>query len=143
MKPYIVLLKYRPKIWKKWRIHRDLTRFTAEIGLVPLPGRAWKLVGQRGSHAEVRRRAVEGSQATGWHQDGDMDDVEMNHGIVTWANVAPTQFKTANGIIYQPEPFEVVIARNLGCYHRRPPDAPNVRWLFRQRVLIPKHMGLP
>lgn len=137
MKPYIVLGVYHPSRWRAWLIGRDLTTFTREAGLMPLRGRAWKLA--RGSwadpmlHAEVRRRGVPGSQATGWHQDGDMDDVEMNHAIVTWANVAPTEFKVG-GTVYQPKPFEVVLASNLACYHRRPPDAPPRRWLFRQRV---------
>ena len=136
MTPYVVLGVYDPgpQPWKKWRIFRDLTRLTRDLGFTPLPGRSWKLVGQRGLHAEVRKRTVTGSQATGWHQDGDMDaGVEMDHAIVTWANVTPTEFKVGDKI-YQPTPFEVVIALNLGCYHRRPPDAPNERWFFRQRV---------
>ena len=136
---YVVLGIYDPGPlpWKKWRIFRDLTRFTRDRGLVPLPGRAWKLVGQRGLHAEVRKRSVYGSQATGWHQDGDMDDdVDMDHIIVTWANVAPTEFKVGS-VVYQPKPFEVVMVRNQECYHRRPPDAPKERWLFRQRIKMP------
>ena len=144
MKPYIVLGIYHPTLWKKWKIHRDLTRLTASLGLVPLPGRAWKLVGQRGLHAEVRKRSVPGTQATGWHQDGDMDPgVEMDHAIITWANVAPTEFKVGNNRTFQPKPFEVVIARNLGVYHRRPPNAPQERWLFLQRVEVPTDYDLP
>ena len=143
MTPYVVLGVYKPtKPYKKWKIHRALTELARKAGLVPLSGRAWKLVGQRGQHAEVRKRTVEGSQATGWHQDGDMDaDVKMDNAIVTWANVTPTEFKVG-AAIYQPKPFEVVIARNLGGYHRRPPDAPRERWLFRQRVKVPTHIPL-
>ena len=136
LRPYVVLCTYHPPLWKKWKIHKDLTGITRRLGFAPLPGRSWKLVGQRGLHAEVRKRTVHGSQATDWHQDGDMDsDVKMDHGIVTWANVAPTEFKVGD-TIYQPKPFEVVLARNLECYHRRPPNAPRDRWLFRQRVKL-------
>jgi hypothetical protein len=36
-----------------------------------------------------------------------------------------------------------VIVRNLACKHRRPADAPGRRWLFRQRVEVPKNIKLP
>ena len=143
--PYVVLAVFKPgpRPWRKSRIHRALTQLTHDLGFKPLPGRAWKLVGQRGLHAEVRKRAVPGTQATGWHQDGDMDPgVNMDHAIITWANVAPTEFKVGNNI-FQPKPFEVVIVRNLGVYHRRPPGAPHERWLFRQRVEVPTNYDLP
>lgn len=66
----------------------------------------------------------------------------MNHAEVLWANKTPTEFQY-QGKIYQPKPFEVVLVKNLSCYHRRPKDAPGRRWIFRQRVEVPKHIDLP
>ena len=148
-KPYIVLKpRYLPKAWRAWRIGRDLTRLTRGLGLIPLDDpahgpqtfRAWcdeKL------HAEVGWVTYKKGQGEDWHQDGDLSPgSKMDNAMVLWANRTPTEFRF-NGKIYQPKPFEVILVRNLGCHHRRPANAPKKRWMFRQRVEVPKNMKLP
>lgn len=101
-----------------------------------------------GRHAEMRRFAQPNGQGGGWHKDGDLEpdakDV-MDHAAVLWAEVVPTEFQY-DGKVWQPEPGEIVIARNLVCPHRCPPDTPDPpkrRWFFRQRVEVPSHLDLP
>lgn len=145
MKPYIVLSMYKPSKWRASIVGRELTDLTDSLGLVPhydplhgpleLTGRNWcsKLL-----HAEVRRRTFSTNQAEGWHYDADLNpDGNPDCSLVTWASNNSTQVKWrigADTTIYQPRPYEVVIFKNLECLHRRPPNSPRVRWLFRQRV---------
>ncbi len=140
MKPYKVIGIYKPIRWKAWIVGRDLTDMTATMGLVPIddpkhrhqfkaPWCSRELV------AYVRRRTVGNPRAEGWHQDGDLVPGSlMDDSLVLWATNTPTELKTTDGKIWRPEPYEVIIFRNLSCSHRRPPDCPKVRWLFRQRV---------
>ena len=150
MKPFKVLETYH---WgKKGRyaskIGVDLCTFTESLGLVPFKNdeiqrnekAAWS---DYKLHAEVRMTAKPGSEGTSWHQDGDTSTNNMDCALVLWTNRDPTQFKF-KGItiiggkeIYTPEPFQIVIARNLAAYHRRPPNVSGRRWLFRQRVEVP------
>ncbi len=131
--------KYIPSKWRAWRIGKDLTNMTRELGYEPLkddniqtnPGAAWY---RSELHAEVRITAVPHSQGTGWHQDGDMDsNSNMDHGLIVWANRTPTEFKIGEEI-FQPLKFQLVYFKNLDGYHRRPADAPARRFMFRQRV---------
>ncbi len=147
--PYVVLKeRYCPKQWRAWRIGRYLTSLTAEMGLTPLDDpihgpqsfRAWC---DRGLHAEAGWVTYSGGQGRDWHQDGDTKPgSRMDNAMVLWSNRTPTEFKY-KGRVYQPKPFQVIIARNLACHHRRPANAPGRRWLFRQRVEIPQHLQLP
>ena len=142
--PYIILKeKYIPSKWRAWRIGKDLTKFTQQLGLIPLndtkikrnPGAAWS---DEKTHAEVRMTAVPGSEGTQWHQDGDTSPgARMDHGLVIWANRTPTELFIDNKI-YQSESFEVILVRNLAGMHRRPANAPARRFMFRQRVELPK-----
>lgn len=147
--PYIILQeRYVPKTWRAWRIGRDLTRLTKELGLVPLNDpihgpqafRAWcneKL------HAECGWVTYKNGQGEGWHQDGDLaPGSKMDHAEVLWANRTPTEFQY-QGKIYQPKPFQVILVKNLSCFHRRPKNAPRRRFFFRQRVEVPTHIELP
>ena len=141
MKPYKILGKYK---WSKRYcsiIGKELTEFTKTLGFVPLGSiggknnvkAAWS---DDELHAEVRMTAVPGSEGTGWHQDGDTTlGASMDHGLIVWANTHPTQFRVWDDI-WQPEPFEVVLFKNLDGMHRRPPDTPAKRFMFRQRVEI-------
>lgn len=148
-KPYIVLKeRYRPKTWRAWCVGRDLTRLTRKEGLVPLADpahepqtfRAWY---SKKLHAECGWITYKGGQGEDWHQDGDLaPGSQMDHAEVLWANRTPTEFQYKNKI-YQPKPFQVVLVRNLACYHRRPADAPERRWIFRQRIKVPRHIELP
>jgi len=150
-KPYVVLGKYYPSRWKSWVVGPELCRLTQEWGLVPHPDphhgplrlKTWYDVKK---HAEVRVQTLSSPKAyrgEQWHQDGDLNpESKMDCALVTWSNVEPTQYQY-KGRVYQPQPFELVITRNLGCLHRRPPEAPKHRWLFRQRVRIPTHFSLP
>ena len=147
--PYIVLKEhYCPKTWRAWRIGRDLTRFTKQQGLVPLNDpihgpQTFKAWCSRRLHAECGWITYKGGQGEDWHQDGDMaPGSQMDHAEVLWANRTPTEFQY-EGRIYRPKPFQVILVRNLSCEHRRPADAPKKRWLFRQRVEVPKHIELP
>jgi len=147
--PYLILQEcYVPSIWRAWRIGRDLTRLTRELGLVPLRDpahgpqtfRAWC---SKRLHAEAGWVTYKRGQGEDWHQDGDLaPGSRMDNAMVLWANRTPTEFRF-NGKIYQPKPFQVILARNLAGHHRRPADAPRRRWLFRQRVEVPRHLELP
>lgn len=149
MKPYVVLDVYKPPKWRAWRVGKDLTNLTEVTGLVPISDpahrhqvkAAWcskELV------AYVRRRTVSNPRAGSWHQDGDLvPGSKMNDCLVLWTTNTPTEIKSLTGEIYVPKPYEVILFKNLSCYHRRPSECPKVRWLFRQRVEIPGHIWLP
>jgi len=148
-KPYIVLKeRYIPRRWRAWIIGRDLTRLTRRKGLVPLDDpehgpqtfRAWC---REDLHAECGWITYKGGQGESWHRDGDLaPGSKMDHAEVLWANRTPTEFQY-KGKIYQPKPFEVILVRNLVCFHRRPKNAPKRRFFFRQRVEVPEHIKLP
>jgi hypothetical protein len=57
----------------------------------------------------------------------------MDHGIILWSSITPTQIKQ-DGVIATPRPFEVIYFDNTAVYHRRPPEAPRDRWMYRMRV---------
>ena len=139
-KPYRILKeRYDPPRWRAWLIGRDLTRLTKSLGLIPLKDpnhrhqtkAAWcsKLL-----CAYVRRRTVNNPKAAGWHQDGDLDQGILDSSIVTWTSNTPTEIKGFDGTMYKIPNRSVVLIRNNDCIHRRPPNAPRVRYLFRQRV---------
>lgn len=140
MIPYKVLGYYKPMRlgWKCYLIGRDLTRMTQHAGLRPLDAPDSRYEGAPWSdsslHAHVRRRTLRSTAGEGWHQDGDFGHVPMDHGLVFWSSNTPTQFKVG-GVVCEPKPFEVVYFRNMACYHRRPPNAPRIRYFFRQRVI--------
>lgn len=152
MLPYRVLESYKPSKWRSSLIGRHLTDLTRDLGFRPhvdvahgplkLTGRNWC---SPALHAEVRRRTFKTTQAEGWHFDADLEPSgDPNCLICLWASNTPTQIKWRNRsgvpqdrefeIIYQPRPYEVVVFNNMECLHRRPPNAPRVRWVFRQRL---------
>lgn len=147
--PYIILQeRYVPRMWRAWRIGQYLTSLTREQGLIPLDDpshgpqtfRAWC---DEELHAECGWITYKGGQGEGWHQDGDLaPGSKMDHAEVLWSNRTPTEFQY-QGKVYQPKPFQVILVRNLACYHRRPANAPRRRWIFRQRVEVPRHLQLP
>jgi hypothetical protein len=139
MDGYRVLAEYVPKSDYAFRIGRDLTAITAELGFTPLVDpnsrhhvkAAWF---DRELHAEVRRTAQPNSEDVHWHQDGDNSpNAVMDCSLILWSNITPTQFQVGD-MVFQPGPFQLVIANNLEVFHRRPPDAPYYRFSFRQRV---------
>jgi len=141
--PFVVLGRYRPPKFRASIIGEYLIEFTSKLGLTPLHDpehgpQTTSIWCNEAVHAEVRRFAQH-SQGSSWHQDGDLKDGSvMDHAAVLWAAVTPTEFRLDN-TVYRPEPFEIVIARNLGCFHRSPPDCPHKptrRWFFRQRVKV-------
>lgn len=159
--PYLVLGYYKPpkKGHYASKIAAALLEILKPFNLVPKlrgsPGdpNAWgpqttSIWSSWGLHAEVRRFAQPSGQGSGWHKDGDMESAPgevMDHAAVLWAEVKPTEFQL-DGHIYRPKPCEIVIARNLACSHRCPPDTPKPpkrRWFFRQRVEVPTHLELP
>ena len=160
MIPYKVLCTYKPSRWRASVVGRELTQITAELGLtphvdpahgpLPLTGRNWVSVPL---HAEVRRRTFKTNMAEGPHFDGDTTPgSKPDCALVLWASNNATELKWRNylgndcfidGKIYQPKPYELVIFHNLHCLHWRPKGVPRVRWIFRQRVAVPKHMELP
>ena len=142
MKPYRILkARYNPPRWNARRIGTDLTALTREAGLVPLDDpnhrhqtrAAWC---NKQLFANVRRRTVKNPKAAGWHQDGDLDNGILESGIVMWTSNTPTEVKGFDGTMYPLPNRSVVLIYNAKCYHRRPPNAPRVRWLFRQRVKV-------
>lgn len=152
--PFISLGIFKPSVklypasfWKAKIIGREMMEFL----------RPWKLTPHRdpkhgpeecaswlddAAHAQVRRHNWEGPGGS-FHQDGDTTaGASMNCAMVLWTDNHPTEFQNG-GEIYAPSAFEVVLFRNLGCYHRRPINCPFDRWTFRQRVVIPAHIKLP
>jgi len=151
MEPYKVLAVYKPQpfIWNAQKVGEDLTRITSDHGLIPhvdpahgplpLKGRNWVSVKL---HAEVRRRTFNTKQAEDWHSDGDTTPgAKPDCCLVVWASNHPTEIQY-QGKIYIPEPYELVIFKNLSVRHRRPENCPKIRWMFRQRVAVPQHMEL-
>lgn len=145
--PYVVLTTYKPNQNNCAAIGKDLTTFTKKLGLIPFENpeikrnkkAAWS---NYDLHAEVRKTAKSGSEATEWHQDGDTSTNSMDFAMVVWADREPTEFKIGDKV-YQCKPYELVIARNLGCYHKRPNEINGERYFFRQRVEVPKDIKLP
>jgi hypothetical protein len=161
MKPYKVLGVYHPKTypadrwnshagWRAWAVGEDLTALTASLGLVPHidpehGAQTWPAWYNLKLHAEVKRQTPEHPGGEDWHYDGDTTHgANPDCAIVLWASVCPTDIRlhTSNKI-WRPEPFEVIVFNNRHCSHRRPPEAPKNRFLFRQRVQIPVTLELP
>jgi hypothetical protein len=148
VRPFVVLGTYEPKRWRAHLIGEHLTAFTASLGLVPLDDsmiqrNARPIWQDDDLHAEVRRSAVRDSQGTSWHQDGDTSTKDLDFALVLWSERDCTEFRAKSGKVYIPQPFDIVIARNLGCLHRRNPLTEGKRWSFRQRVELPTTMTLP
>lgn len=144
--PYKVLGIYKPESSKCFKIGKELTEFTKRLGFIPFKNDEIKRNSRAAwvnydLHAEVRRTAIPGSEGTTWHQDGDTSTSHMDCALVLWAERDGTEFKV-NDKIYQCKPYEVIIARNLSCYHRRNPEVSGIRRSFRQRVEVPKKMNL-
>lgn len=145
--PYRVLELYNPTRWNPSKIGIDLTRITRASGLVPhvdpIHGPLLKVpwVSQE-LHAEVRRRTFNTKKAEDWHYDGDTTPgANPECCLVLWASNTPTEIMY-NGHIYIPAAREVIIFKNMSVRHRRPPNCPRIRWVFRQRVSVPKHITL-
>ena len=138
--PYRILrTRYDPPRWNARLVGKELTRITKALGLVPLDDSnhrhqvkaAWC---SKPLFAYVRRRTVNNPKAAQWHQDGDLDGGIIKSGIVVWTSNTPTEVKDFKGRVYKLPNRSLVLIYNDRCYHRRPPNAPRVRWLFRQRV---------
>lgn len=156
MLPYFVLATYIPKWWPHppketcEEIGLDLVAITKKAGLKPLhdgvlEAQDWCPWVDMKLHAEVKRYTPDYAKSEDWHQDGDLDPgANMNHALVLWTTKFPTELDW-NGHICQSAPFEVILFRNLAVRHRRPLAAPRgrERHFFRQRVELPKHVGLP
>ena len=149
MKPYQIIGYYKPSKLRGSIIGPDILSVISKFGLTPLDDpehgpQVTSIWCDEALHAEVRRFAQPGGQGSSWHQDGDLaDGSRMDHAAVLWSNKCPTEFKSG-GTIYQPQPFEIVIAYNLKGYHRTPPNVPKPperRWFFRQRIEIPTHLA--
>lgn len=147
--PFLVLGHFVPKIWKAYECGEAITKITKKLGLIPhddpLHGaQEWCPWYSKSLHAEVKKWTPPKKQGEEWHQDGDTTPgSKMDCALVLWASNNPTEFKTPDGKVWQPQPYQIVLARNLSCLHRRPPNCPEKRFMFRQRVKVPLHMGLP
>lgn len=152
MIPYKVIGVFMPDMgdpyWKAWRVGRHLVALGVKKGLVPhvdpahgpLTTVPWY---NEALHAEVRKRSFKTKMAEGWHYDGDTTPgAKPECAIVVWASTMPTEIKW-QGLVYQPEPWEVVVFKNMSVTHRRPAGVPKKRWVFRQRVRVPSHLSLP
>jgi hypothetical protein len=138
-KPYVSLGFYKPPKWSPKLVGEYITNLTKELGFIPnsdakhrhqskTPWNSKKLC------AYVRKRTVKNPRAASWHQDGDLvPGALMDDSLVLWASNTPTELQVGDKV-YQPKPYEIILFRNLSCFHRRPPGCPRVRWLFRQRV---------
>lgn len=140
IRPYLVIGEYIPERWNTHVVGRDLCRISREYGLKPLPIGTHRLHKGRWVrpllHADLMRRTPKYDTADlQWHQDGDMTGAEMDCGLVLWSTNTPTIIKSLDGLVFQPQPYEVIYFRNLQAFHRRPENTPRKRWLFRQRVI--------
>lgn len=147
--PYRVLGVYKPKLWKAWKVGKDLTTLTKNRGLVPHvdpkhgPNHVIKAWFSEALHAEVHKKTADVMAAEGWHYDGDTTPgAKPDCCLVLWASNTPTEI-LFGGKVYQPKPYEVIIFKNMSVTHRRPENCPKDRWIFRQRVAVPKNMSLP
>lgn len=152
MKPFLVLASYEPHKWDPEVVGKELTAVTFALGLKPHYDPAhgaqeWAPWVDLALHAEVKRRTTKKKAGEDWHYDGDTTPgADPNCCIVLWTSNTPTEFQRINDhhqTIYRPNHREVVIFHNLHVRHRRPPDAPRIRWAFRQRVQVPKHLEVP
>lgn len=140
--PYKVLATFRPERWIPRRVGPQLAKLTARLGYKPLKVKKLRLHKQalwrsRRLHADLTTRTNPHSEATSWHQDGDLtQDFPLDHGLILWATNTPTELKLPSGEVVRPRPYEVIFVRNRDVHHRQPPDAKRVRWLFRQRVSL-------
>ncbi len=139
-RPYKILGIYKPygKLYRE--IGKDLTDITKSLGYIPFKNDEIKrnnkaIWSDYHLHAEVRRKAVIGSEGTEWHQDGDTSTKNMNCGMILWADRDGTEFKVEDKV-FQCLPYQIVYFNNLDCYHRRPPHVEGKRISFRQRVEI-------
>ena len=156
MKPYIVITKYTPQKlppdkwngsygWRCWKIGEDICQITKEFGLIPLNDpihgpQTWTPWYNIKLHAEVKKFTPKHPKGAQWHTDGDLDPgSKTNCALVLWSSSTPTEIQFKNKI-YQPEPFEVILVRNIT--HRRPANAPNQRFIFRQRVEVPSGISI-
>ena len=151
MTPYRVLQSYMPNLEtaKAYQVGKYITDLTASLGLVPhvdpVHGpnpmkKAWYSIPL---HAEVHKVTGSKKDAEGWHYDGDMKvGSDPNCCLVLWSSNTPTLIKYESKI-YQPNPWDIIIFKNMSVVHRRPDSCPYHRWLFRQRVAVPEHMTLP
>lgn len=141
MKPYEVIGTYVPPRWNVRLVAHSLEKLVESAGLIPLPMGNYRLhkgpYQNTNKHSDLMRRIPKKSQEDlDWHQDGDTSNTNMDCSLVLWATRVPTEF-LYHGKVYQPRAHEVVVANNLNCRHRRPPNAPRIRWLYRQRVVTP------
>ena len=140
IRPYTVLTYYEPVLWRCWKIGRDLTRITRDLGFLPLQAEDSRYERAPWSdnrlHAHVRRRTLRSVAGEDWHQDGDYGHVPMDHLLAFWSSNTPTEIRDSTGRVWQPRPYELVIINNLEVFHRRPLDAPRRRWFFRQRLQV-------
>jgi hypothetical protein len=150
VKPFLVLGEYHPPKWSVSRVGQDLTNLTFNWGLSPhidpIHGaQEWAPWVDLELHAEVKRRTTKKKAGEDWHYDGDTTDgADPACAIVLWASNTPTEFRFNDSeVIHRPKAREVVLFHNLNVRHRRPADAPKVRWTFRQRMKIPSHLELP
>jgi hypothetical protein len=144
--PYVVIGHYIPERWSIKLVTRKLEKISREAGFTPLPIGKHRLhkgpYQNNQKHSDLMRRQPKNDTADmSWHQDGDMSGAEMDCSLVLWTTRVPTEFLFRNKV-YQPEKYEVVVANNLACKHRRPENAPRVRWFFRQRVYTPEWLKL-
>ena len=147
MIPFLVIAHYVPSKWNAQKVGKELTEATRRLGLIPhddpahgpLHSAAWF---SDELHAEVRRRTFKTKQAEDWHYDGDLGGgANPNCALVLWSTNHPTEIMY-NNKIYVPNPYDLVIFKNMSVRHRRPPGCPRIRWTFRQRTQVPEHLNL-
>jgi hypothetical protein len=131
--PYRVLGEYKPFLgeyklttYDASKMYADLMALVARCGFVvkitpQLRGPDW----YRGWHTTTD------SEDTQWHQDGGSTVSEAAPGIVLWSTKSPTQIRRiGEEEIFQPEPYQVVLADNRQVQHRRYGDMED-RWFAR------------
>ena len=138
--PYKILGTYWPVTWRGRKIAHALLQMTERLGYKPLKVKKLRLHKDavwrsRKLHADVVNHTNPHSEATSWHQDGDLTaGFPLKHGLILWASNTPTELKTPDGQVWRPKPGQVIYVENAEVHHRQPPDACSRRWLFRQRV---------
>lgn len=65
-----------------------------------------------------------------WHQDGGGSEGTTHH-MVVWASEQPTELRMTNGMVFIPEPYDVVWFDNTQVFHRQPTGTnEQARWFM-------------
>lgn len=127
--PYRILGVYKPTILDADQIVRDLSTLLHNAGFPP------NYITMRSPSWHEDKYNVNELRDVAWHRDINSNNAV---GLVMWSNKNPTQIRIADEVeiwkVFQPEPYEVILADNRVVQHRGPTEDLQGRWFFRTAV---------